>query len=216
MAKRLIFFCCLFFVLLSSPAWAMDFVCFEGYQIEDEVLPDETESATDAPADSEAGGAEVATGSAIIYEIQGLTDLIQPMSNYPSYEDGMISNTYFDFARGFLPRVRPGENYVFARTGQYQYIMAVGDFDDSFVGTADVYILNLARSGYDYSYVYLPEEPFTLSVGSALVYSSVPGYPSLSGADRSSDLLLISALVILCLLGLWLARLVFSPLLGWR
>ena len=209
MAKRLILVVSLW-VLLCSPALAVDFVCFTGYQI------DEEEVEASSPAMAEGSGEDATTDSIIIYEYYDNYSISPLSSNYPSYTDGMISSSYIDWAKGYLSTVSTTENYVFARTGQYQYIMAVGDFDGGFAGVADVYILNLARSGYDYSYSVLYEEPFTLSVGSSLVYSSVPGYPNLSGADRSADLLVVSAVVILGLIGLWLARLVFSPLLGWR
>lgn len=209
MAKKLILVVCLWFVL-CSPALAVDFVCFEGYQIEEE------EEIASFPAAAEGSGEDATTDSVIFYEFYDNYSISPLSSNYPTYEDGMISSTYMDWAKGYLSIVGPTDNYVFARTGQYQYIMAVGDFDGSFSGVADVYILNLARYGYDYSYTVMREEPFSLSVGSSLVYSSVSGYPNLSGPDRSADLVLISAVVILAIMGLWLARIAFSPLLGWR
>jgi len=208
MAKRLIFFCCLFFALLSSPAWADEWVCYGGYQIEDE-------EQNVAPAEAMPNGSDegATSDSQLFFDF---SDLIQPYTNYPTYEDGMPADQYISWASRYLNKVLPGQKYVFARTGQYQYIMAVGDFDDSFVGSATVYILNLARSGYDYSYVVLEDSNFSLNVGSNLVYSSVDGWPSLPGYDRSSDLLLLSAIVICAWFGLRVARLVFSPLLGWR
>lgn len=201
MAKRLILVVGFWF-LLFAPALADEWVCFEGYQIEEDV----------APASAMAEGSEegATTDSFLFFEI------IQPYRNYPTYEDGYPAEQYVEWASRYLNKISLGENYVFARTGQYQYIMAVGDFNDSFNGSATVYILNLARSGYDYSYVTLVDSNFSLNVGSALVYSSFDGWPSLPGYNRSADLLVVSAVVILGIIGLWLARLVFSPLLGWR
>lgn len=199
MAKKLIVLVALFW-FVASPAWAMDWVCFEGYQIEEP-----------APlfAADEVSEEGAATSSMIYYDIM-------PLADYQDYEDGMPSATYIDWAAGYLNKVGINENYVFARTGQYQYIMAIGDFDESFSGSARVYILELARSGYDYSYSMIEDDSFRLYPGSSLVYSSFDGYPSLPGYDRTADILLVSSIVIMALFGLWIARLVFSPLLGWR
>lgn len=205
MAKKLILVFFLIF-LSCSPAYAMEWVCFEGYQVEDE----EEQNVAPTSAIAEGSDEGATTDSYLFFE------MIQPYTNYPTYEDGYPAEQYVEWASRYLNKIVPGQKYVFARTGQYQYIMAVGDFSDSFVGSATVYVLNLARSGYDYSYLVVDDSSFSLNVGSSLVYSSVDGWPSLPGYDRTSDLLLLSALVILSLLGLWVARLVFSPLLGWR
>ena len=200
MAKKLMILLALFW-FVASPAWAADWVCYEGYQIE--------QPAPLFAADefSEEGAA---TSSSMIYYD------IMPMADYQEFEDGMPSATYMDWAAGFLNKVHFDENYVFARTGQYQYIMAIGDFGSSFSGSARVHILELARSGIDYSYSMIEDDFFSLSVGSSLVYPSIDGYPSLPGYDRTADILFVSSIVIMALLGLWIARLVFSPLLGWR
>ncbi len=205
MAKKLILVVALL-LLSCSPAYAMEWVCFEGYQVEDE----EEQNVAPASAIAEGSDEGATTDSYLFFE------MIQPYINYPIYEDGYPAEQYVEWASRYLNKIVPGQKYVFARTGQYQYIMAVGDFSDSFVGSATVYVLNLARSGYDYSYLVVDDSSFSLNVGNSLVYSSVDGWPSLPGYDRTSDLLLLSALVILSLLGLWVARLVFSPLLGWR
>lgn len=202
MAKRLVLIV-VFWLLLFAPAWADEWVCYEGYQIEEE------ESGA-AEGDQPEGLGDAATSSSQIFFD------VTPFTNYPTYEDGYPAEQYVEWASRYLNKISPGENYVFARTGQYQYIMAVGDFNDSFNGSATVYILNLARSGYDYSYVTLEDSNFSLNVGSTLVYSSFDGWPSLPGYNRSADLLVVSAVVILGIIGFWLARLVFSPLLGWR
>lgn len=200
MAKKLIILVALFW-FVASPAWAADWVCFEGYQLE--------EPAPLFAADEVSEEGAASTSSMIYYDIM-------PLANYQDYEDGMPAATYIDWAAGYLNKVGINENYVFARTGQYQYIMAVGDFDSSFSGSARVYVLELARSGIDYSYSVIEDDSFRLYPGTSLVYSSLDGYPSLSGYDRSADILFVSSIVIMALLGLWIARLVFSPLLGWR
>lgn len=202
MAKRLVLIVGFWF-LLFSPALADEWVCYEGYQIEEE-------ENVAAEGDQPEGLDEAATSTSQIYFD------ITPFTNYPTYEDGFPADQYVLWASRFLNKVGLMEHYVFARTGQYQYIMAIGDIDSSFTGSATVYVLNLARSGYDYSYLVYEDSSFSLSRGQALVYSSYDGFPSLPGYDRSVDLLFLSSLLIMCGLGVWLARLVFSPLLGWR
>lgn len=118
MAKKLILVVCLWFVL-CSPALAVDFVCFEGYQIEEE------EEIASFTAAAEGSGEDATTDSIIFYEFFDNYSISPLSSNYPTYEDGMISSTYMDWAKGYLSVVGPADNYVFARTGQYQYIMAV-------------------------------------------------------------------------------------------
>lgn len=202
MAKRLIV-CLLVWFAVCLPVWADEWVCYEGYQIEEEA------SAPNAlPNGSE--GADATTDSFLIY------DMIQPYTNYPTYEDGYPADQYVLWASRYLNKVKFNQNYVFARTGQYQYIMAVGDIDSTFTGRATVYVLNLARSGYDYSYLVYEDSSFSLSRGQALVYSSYDGFPSLPGYDRSLDITIIIGFLFLAGLGVWLARLVFSPLIGWR
>lgn len=203
MAKRIVLIFG-FWLLLFAPAWADEWVCYEGYQIEEE-------ESVAAEGDQPEGLDEAATSSSQIF-----FDMIQPYTNYPTYEDGFPADQYVLWASRFLNKVGLMEHYVFARTGQYQYIMAIGDIDSAFTGSATVYVLNLARSGYDYSYLVYEDSSFSLTRGQALVYSSYDGFPSLPGYDRSVDLLFLSSLVIMCGLGVWLARLVFSPLLGWR
>lgn len=201
MAKRLVLIVSFWF-LLFAPAWADEWVCYEGYQIEEENVA--------AEGDQPEGLDEAATSTSQIYFD------IMPFTNYPTYEDGFPADQYVLWASRYLNKVGLMEHYVFARTGQYQYIMAIGDIDSAFTGSATVYVLNLARSGYDYSYLVYEDSSFSLTRGQALVYSSYDGFPSLPGYDRSVDLLFLSSLVIMCGLGVWLARLVFSPLLGWR
>lgn len=201
MAKRLVLIVG-FWLFLFAPAWADEWVCYEGYQIEEENVA--------AEGDQPEGLDEAATSTSQLFFD------ITPFTNYPTYEDGFPSDQYVLWASRFLNKVGLMEHYVFARTGQYQYIMAIGDIDNTFTGSATVYVLNLARSGYDYSYLVYEDSSFSLTRGQALVYSSYDGFPSLPGYDSSVDLFFLSSVLIMCGLGVWLARLVFSPLLGWR
>lgn len=118
------------------------------------------------------------------------------------YDEGTISSTYLDIAKGFLKYVPFGEDYVFARTGQYEYIFAVGDFENGFNGTAEIWRLTVGGYNSSYSFYNYIDSSFSLSVGDGLVYSSVSPYPSLEGVDYSYALLFVSAFA-LCLFGVW-------------
>lgn len=205
MAKKLIlvFFC--IFWLCPVIAMADDYVVYQGEEFV------EFESEDVAPADSvdlwSADAGATTTSSYVYFEP------FEPMpaATYPVLDDGMISNTYLDWARGMLVYLIPGQDYVFARTGQYQYIFAIGDFKDGFKGFANVYQLNLARSGSTYSYVHVVDSNFNLTVSNRLVYASVAPYPSLTGTDFSFAIFYLSAFVICLIFVFWLVRHAFMP-----
>lgn len=118
------------------------------------------------------------------------------------YDEGTISSTYLDIAKGLLKYVPFGEDYVFARTGQYEYLFAVGDFENGFYGTAEVWRLTVGGYNSSYSFDNYTDTAFSLSVNDGLVYSSISPYPSLEGVDYSYALLFVSAFA-LCLFGVW-------------
>lgn len=119
--------------------------------------------------------------------------------NYTVYDDGMISDTYANYARGLLQYVKATEDYVFARTGQYEYIFAHGDWDGDFSGEATIYQINVSNYNTNYSYDTFTDSNFSLSVGSGLVYSSIAPYPSLTGSDFTYGINLFLAFA-LCLM----------------
>lgn len=120
------------------------------------------------------------------------------------YDDGFISNTYLDFARGLLHYVPLGKDYVFARTGQYQYVFAIGDFSSGFSDSqTEIFQLDLANNWNDNSYTYMNYvDDFYLSVGSGLVYSNIAPYPELRGGDYSYEIFFAIAFTI-AMFGVW-------------
>lgn len=118
------------------------------------------------------------------------------------YDEGTISTTYLEIARGLVKYVPFGEDYVFARTGQYEYIFAVGDFSQGFSGSAEVWKIVTGGYNSNYSFIHYTDSSFSLSVGSGLIYSSVSPYPSLEGVNFSHALLFVSAFC-LCMFGVW-------------
>lgn len=204
MAKKLIFFVFFLFCFVCSPAYAWDVYVGEDVPVNDSFQ-------LVAPDGSVANGStEGATTESILgYEIM-------PMSNYTQYIDGFPSSSYIDWAKGFLPYVKPTEDYVFARTGQYQYIMAIGDFENGFSGSATVHVLNLAQYNNQYSYIIYDDENFVLNVGQGLVYSSVAPYPTLTAEDFSGSLLFLGAFIICFLFVSWIASHAFMSLFEFR
>lgn len=158
------------FLLIAFPAFGAS-VWVEPVEVEQPVMILTPEVATLSGEES--------SGGAVAY---ALTSTV--------YDDGMISNTYLEWARGLLPYVPFGKDYVFARTGQYQYIFAVGDFSEGFSDSqAEIYQLDLS-SGYNDTYSYMNYvDSFRLSVNGGLVYSNVAPYPTLKGGDFSYEIL---------------------------
>lgn len=202
MAKKLIFAICLLF-LLSTPAYADDYTCWLGEAGEEYT----GEFVAPAQADSESTASGATTPSIIEWTIT-------PYSSYTEYIDGMISTTYLDIAKGMLKHVTFGNDYVFARVGQYRYIFAYGDFSEGFSGSANVYILTTAYSGNTYSWNHVYDTDFNLSVGNGLVYSNLQPYPTLSGSDYTDYIVFAIAFTMCMLFVTMIAKLCFESLFG--
>lgn len=118
------------------------------------------------------------------------------------YDEGTISTTYLELARGLVKYVPFGQDYVFARTGQYEYLFAVGDFEEGFSGSAEIWKITTGNYSSNYSFNHYTDSSFSLSVGNGLIYSSVSPYPSLEGVNFSYALVFVSAFA-LCMFGVW-------------
>lgn len=126
--------------------------------------------------------------------------------NYTVYDDGMIADQYANYARGLLQYVKPNEDYVFARTGQYQYIFAHGDWDGGFSGEATIYEFTVSNYNTAYSYDSFTDSNFRLSVGDGLVYSSLAPYPSLTGSDFTYGINLFLAFSLCLIFCIWIMK----------
>lgn len=118
------------------------------------------------------------------------------------YDQGTISSSYVDIAKGLIKYVPFGQDYVFARTGQYEYLFAIGDFEQGFSDYAEVWKIVVGGYNSNYSFIHYTDSAFSLSVGNGLVYSSISPYPSLEGVDFSYALVFVSAFA-LCMFGIW-------------
>lgn len=124
---------------------------------------------------------------------------VMPLADYETYY-GTISTTYVEYFRGYLGKLQPGEHYVAARTGQYQYIFAYGAglaYDGAFSGD-DVMVIrfNTQNNG---SFEAGIETTFSLDPGSYMVYSDLSDrYPGLetSGDISLRQIVFVAALIV--------------------
>lgn len=119
--------------------------------------------------------------------------------------DGTISTTYLTVFRDVVSDLGANEDYLFYRSGQYEYTLIAGDlyrygdtvelFDD---GRAYVltYQSNYGQDNY-YHWEVNDISSFSLAVGDYLVYSNLSGYPSLEGRET---VYAYSTLFVMCVL----------------
>lgn len=107
------------------------------------------------------------------------------------YQDS-ISNTYVQYARDLLPLGKITDDYVFYRSGQYEYELIIGDLDyngSRFINNDIVtYYSFTTGTGYNSNFTYGTDSisEFSLDVtGGQMVYSNLGNYPRL--AERGSD-----------------------------
>jgi hypothetical protein len=224
-AQKLIV-CLIFFMMVPSAALADVYQVYKGGMLYDEqesIAADDGEQGSGdsepvymvvAGDGSDSGAAPepaTTTDSAISFS-QNSTRAI-----YPVYDDGFISSTYLDWAKGMLERVPVNADYVFARTGQYEYIFACGQLSDTFNSEGnliEVYSLNIGRSGSAYTYTHFTDSSFSLQVGGGLVYSSIAPYPTLTGSDFSYQFNFLIPFVLCVGFGIWLFSHLFECLRG--
>lgn len=101
-----------------------------------------------------------------------------------SIYDGNISTTYVTFFRDMAAKLPIGTDYVFFRSGQYEYSMVAGDlsWDGSMFSGEDLtqYIMT-TNTGYNSTYQFgtVSLDTFSLATGGALVYSNLGSFPDL-------------------------------------
>ncbi len=127
--------------------------------------------------------------------------------------DGSISTTYITIFRDIATKIGPADDYVFFRSGQYEYQMYVGDLtyeNDSFTGTGlKVYTISTAGSGYSNAYTYdWSTSDLELAPGTALIYSNLGEFPDL--IERSDYLAYSQILLLFIGLCIVLLRPIFS------
>ena len=102
--------------------------------------------------------------------------------------DGNISTTYITIFRDIVSKLPLTADYVFFRSGQYEYLMVVGDLDyngSMFTGSDVTQYILVTNGNYNSTYEYGTAHlnSFSLAPSDALVYSNLGNYPDLY--DRS-------------------------------
>lgn len=125
--------------------------------------------------------------------------------------DGTPSNTYIQYFRDIISGIGFDQHYVALRSGQYEYVLAVGDIqygNDIFTSaeTVELHTITLS-SGYNSSTVYSYREIDSLyiSTNNQIIYSDLGHFPQL--VERGAKYEMFTA-VLLCtsLLGVVVGR----------
>ena len=153
-----------------------------------------TSEETSIPADDDSGAAagdseitEVVSPDAVASPDSVSVDALGATLNMPY--DGTISGTYADIARECMFNLGWFDNYVFYRSGQYEYIFAYGDslefsggVDDvsgTFSSSTPCTILRISAPSTYTGAVTITSQSDTISLPTAgrLVYSNLGGFP---------------------------------------
>lgn len=119
---------------------------------------------------------------------------------YTAY-DGTPSNSYITYYRDMLAKYPASADYVVFRSSQYEYIMAVGQLDDTgtrIVADGEVQICVIStNSGFNSNYAidYRAESGFVLDVGNEIIYSNLGHYP---GLEERRDIVDYATFFVLC------------------
>lgn len=160
----------------------------------------------------------VASGPENVYSYDGtlLTTTVEPepvrapAASSTPYAS-VSSNTYSDLAASMLWKVGFGDDYVFWRSGQYQYVFAYGDLELSnsrFRGSGCKLVSFTLSSSYSGTYTMdVSTGSVDLSVGNYIVFSNLGPYPLLSSEFVGQYLVVWSLLVALVL---YLVRSLFA------
>lgn len=138
----------------------------------------------------------------IVVLLASLMLLALPISAkaYNVYE-GNISTTYVTFFEDIANNISIDDDYVVFRSGQYEYLMVVGDIDyknNSFTSGSEVTVYEISTNNTNYNNYYQyevrKENGFSLTSGSALIYSNLGGYPNFI---ERGDIFELSSFIIL-------------------
>lgn len=133
-------------------------------------------------------------------------------SAYTVYQEGNISSTYTTIFRDLMPKRKIQEDYIFFRSGAYEYVMLVGELeyqDGVFWGDAATEYRIMTNNGYNNDYEYSVREVSDVSLvpGSSLIYSNLGQYPEL---QDQQDYLLFAQVFILFL---YLCLILLAPVM---
>lgn len=116
---------------------------------------------------------------------------------------GTISSNFYDIFDDIY--ITASDDYVFFRSGQYEYILLVGDLDYDnnrfdLAGDGKIYkITQNSGNNYNTHYTYEVSDvsSYFLNTKGLLVYSNMGDYPTLNTTDYLYGYLLVFVLVVL-------------------
>lgn len=121
----------------------------------------------------------------VVLSEDSVGDIAAAVAEYAAADGYNLGTSYNSIFSGIAYKVPYGQNYVYWRDDQYSYKLAYGDLilsGTEFTSEGDVTVIDYTTtSGYNsvYSYTVSTESDFSLSAGSALVYSDLGPYPEL-------------------------------------
>ena len=127
------------------------------------------------------------------------------------YTQGNISTSVLTYFRDIVSGIGIDDNYVFFRSGRYEYKLVVGKLkceNNTFIGSENaaylrVFTLDTDTTSFDsYRYTLTTEQNFSLNAQNYLVYSDLGHYPKLEerGIYYAFCTLVVISVVSLCLL----------------
>lgn len=133
-------------------------------------------------------------------------------SAYSVYTEGNISSSYTTIFRDLIGQKQISDDYLFFRSGQYEYVLLIGDLeyqDGVFLGDAATEYKIVTATGYSSDYTYTVQEVTDVSLvpGTSLVYSNLGQYPEL---QEPTDYLLFSQVL---LMFIYLCLILLAPVM---
>lgn len=121
--------------------------------------------------------------------------------------DGTISTTYLTIFQDVVAKLRINDDYVFYRSGQYEYALIAGDLNyngntirlnDSGTKYVLTYQSNYGQDNY-YHWEVSDISSFSLTLGDYLIYSNLGGYPTL---EERETIYAFGTFFVLCVIGI--------------
>lgn len=132
------------------------------------------------------------------------------------YENGNLGTTYITYFKDILSGTDIKYNYVAFRSGQYEYVLIVGDLEFnndtiSLVGEGKQYRYYTTSSNYNSQYYYDVStlNSFSVNVGNSIIYSDVGDFPELIERGAKFEIL-NSILLSVALLSVVIRRIFFA------
>lgn len=136
------------------------------------------------------------------------------------YNEGTISTSYIEYAKGIVNGLPPSQSYVFFRSGQYTYELICSDSlkveNKNFQADDFTRYTWNTGSGYNSTPTFTVQigSRFTLNSGNTMVYSNLSGFPCLE--ERGSIYAEITAILVAVILLCYIVHNLFNAVVSLR